>query len=204
MIRESVIDPTLDRLSTAFGNRLVVRPPACAEDIATLEHLVDPLPREFSIFLLTCNGLRVHVNTPRGGDEWHLWHTQEMAASILSPQGPGMPPFLVPFRGDPTTTRDCLITGHGPAEGAVIRWDPWGRDVELLASGFGRYLDRWARYMIENFGQDRQDRNAVRPLFDAAYTGAGDDKLAALRKNAAVADWLNELDYVVASGDDFE
>jgi len=205
MIRESVVDSTLNRLSTAFGTRLIIRPPANAEDVAALEHLVGPLPRDFAIFLLTCNGLRIHVAAPSNGEEWRLWHTQEMAASILNPHGPSMPPFLVPFRGDPATSLDCLATGHGPAEGAVVRWDPCAQEVELLTSSFGRYLDRWMLYMIERFGQRRKDDcRSAGPPFDAAYLGGHDPQLAALRKQERVAEWLHQLDHIVASGDDFE
>jgi len=205
MIRESVVDSTLNRLSTAFGARLIVRPPASAEDIAGVEQIAGPLPRDFAIFLLTCNGLRVDVATARNGEEWRLWHTQEMAASILDPHGPSVPPFLVPFRGDLATALDCLVTGHGPAECAVVRWDPGSQAVELLTSSFGRYLERWTQYMIDRFGQRRQkDSRRAGPPFDADYLCRNDTQLAALRKQEGVAEWLHELDHIVASGDDFE
>jgi len=205
MIRESVVDSILNRLSTSFGKRLVIRPPASAEEIANLERLVGPLPRDFSIFLLTCNGLRIDIDAPRGGQEWHLWHTQEMTAAILHPTGPCTPSQLLPFRGDPTSARDCLVAGHGPAEGAVVRWDPWARAVELVASSFGHYLDSWATYLTERFAQDAaQESQTDWPPLDADYLAKNDSSLADLQKQERVAEWLDELDYVLANGDDFE
>lgn len=205
MIRECVVDSTLNRLSSAFGNRLIIRPPASAEDLAAIEQFAGPLPRDLAIFLLTCNGLRIHVATEGKGEEWRLWHTQEMAASILNPHGLNIPPFLVPFRGDPTATLDCLVSGHGPAEGVAVRWDPGSQEVEPLTSSFGRYLERWTQYMIERFGRPAEsDPRIACPAFDADYLGRNDPQLAALKKEERVVDWLHQLDHIAASGDDFE
>lgn len=205
MIRESMVDSTLNRLSVAFGSRLVIRPPASAEDVATLEQLAGPLPREFAVFLLTCNGLRVQIDAPRCGTEWHLWHSEEMVSSILSTPGPTMPPFLVPFWGDPAMTRDCLVTGHGPVKGAVVRWDPCAQSLDLLASSFGHYLERWTQYVIERFKEYGQgDSSKKAPRFAAEYIGVHDPRISAMRDQKEVVEWLHELDHLVASGDDFE
>ena len=61
MIRESRIDRVLNRLQAHFGSHVIIRPPASAAELAQLEALVGPMPRELMIFLITCNGLRVEV-----------------------------------------------------------------------------------------------------------------------------------------------
>jgi len=33
-----------------------------------------------------------------------------------------------------------VVIGHGPVEGAVVRWDPWSDKAELLAASFGQYI----------------------------------------------------------------
>lgn len=205
MIRESVIDSTLNRLSAALGKHVIIRPPATAEEIAALERLVGPIPRELSIFLLTCNGLRIAVDEPAGGPEWHLWHTQEIGSSILHSFGWSMPPGLTPFRGDPSSVRDALVAGHGPAESAVVRWDPWTRGTELLASGFGCYLQAWAQCMMERFDQKGRGRTRIeKAAFDADYISRTDPAVSALKEQPGIAEWLEELDQVPAGGDDFE
>ncbi len=204
MIRESRVDSNLNRLSTALGTGLVIRPPASAEDVAELEHLVGPLPREYAIFLVTCNGLRVRTAAMKNVADWHLWHSQEIVASILNPPGPNTPSGLLPFCGDLTGIRDCLVTGHGLAEGAVVRWDPWAPGVELLTSSFGHYLHRWTDYMIGRFAKPLDAVAKDGPTFDAKYIGTGDRDLLTLRDRNGVAEWLHELDHIVASGDDFE
>lgn len=205
MIRESRVDANLNRLSMAFGIGLIIRPPASAEDVAKLEQLVGPLPREYAIFLVTCNGLRIRPAAMQNVADWHLWHAQEIVASIRHPQGPSTPPCLLPFCGDSTATRDCLATGHGPAEGAVVRWDPWAQGVELFASSFGHYLDRWADYMIGRYAQCGDNNSAKDVLpFDATCVGTGDPQLLKLRDQNGVAEWLHGLDHIIASGDDFE
>jgi len=49
VIRETQVDKTLNRLSSHFGERLVVRPPALAAELAGLEAMVGPLPRVLAI-----------------------------------------------------------------------------------------------------------------------------------------------------------
>jgi hypothetical protein len=61
VIRETQMDKTLNRLSSHFGERLRVRPPASAAELAGLEAMVGPLPRELTILLSTCDGLRVEA-----------------------------------------------------------------------------------------------------------------------------------------------
>jgi hypothetical protein len=205
MIRESVIDAILNRLSAAFGSRLIVHPPASTDEIACLEHLVGTLSREFRILLMTCNGLRIQLPAPARSAEWHLWHVSEMKAGILNTHWPGMPPSVVPFRGDPTVAHDCLIAGPGPAAGAIVRWEPWGQDVELLSSSFGRYLDRWACYLIEKFAAPTGLGIPSKcETFDAKYIQTGDPGLAILREQKTVREWLSGIEHLVGNGDDFE
>jgi len=49
VIRETQMDRTLNRLSSHFGERLRVRPPASAVELAGLEAMVGPLHRVLAI-----------------------------------------------------------------------------------------------------------------------------------------------------------
>lgn len=205
MIREYSVDSVLNRLSRTFGPRLIVRPPAVGQEIGSLEHLVGALPRDFLFFLLTCDGLRIELDAANHGAEWHLWHIREMKSAILNPLGPCMPPSVIPFRGDPTASHDCLVAGQGPASGAVMRWDPWGQDFELLSSSFGNYLDRWATYLIQEFQVPvKNGRLPSHLAFDAEFIGAQDLELASLLSQRSVDEWLSQMTHLVGSGEDFE
>src|SRR5574337_402300 len=46
-----------------FKNHVIVRPPASAAELAELEEMAGPLPRDFTIFYATCNGVRVQLDT---------------------------------------------------------------------------------------------------------------------------------------------
>lgn len=205
MIRESLVDTSLNRLSSVFGSRLIVRPPATAEETAQLEQLVGPLPREFAIFLLTCNGLRFRPAASQRAADWILWHSHDIVASIVHPNGQGTPPGLLPFCGNPTGVRDCLVPGHGPVGGAVVRWDPLNREVELLSSGFGRYFERWCEYMVARHASRGGVALAIdAPVFDASFIAASDPEVLSMRESESVRAWLHQLDHIVAGGDDYE
>jgi len=202
MLRESIVDSALNRLSAHFGSGLVVHPPAPVETLAQLEHVAGPLPRELIIFLSTCNGLRVHAE---GRDsELHLWGSQEILSSVVGPLGPGVPLDLIPVRGDPTGERDWLVMGHGPAGGAVVRWDPWIPGCEIIASGFGPYLDGWVHYLIKRFPKEGKQSHPAKdlPVFDRRLIESHDKDLPSLLGNPQVADWLCSIDRVVTRGDD--
>jgi len=205
MIRESHLDANLNRLSGAFGSRLIIRPPASAEDVAKLEQIVGPLPREYVVFLLTCDGLRIRPSSKIAVPQWHLWHVQEITTAILDPQGPGVSPGLLSFCGDPSGLRDCMVTGRGPTEGTIVRWDPLTPEVELMSSGFGCYFDRWTEYMIERWAEhDSEKASDDRPEFTGEYLGQNDPRLLSLRKMTLTTESLRTLEHIVPSGDDFE
>lgn len=201
MIRESNIDAAINRLSDHFGTHLRARPPASAEELAQLEQVVGLLPREFTIFLSTCNGLRID-GTPLDF-RLQLWNAHEMISSIVAAPGPDVPQGLVPFCGDHTGERDWLIVGHGPAGGAVLRWDPWLRGTELVASCFGSYFDAWAHYVTQWYDSagkplcDPSDR----PVFDARYAAEFDDRLLQIANDTQVRQWLFEIDQAVSCED---
>ncbi len=204
MLRESTVDSALNRLSSHFGGRLVIHPPAGVDTLAHLEHVAGSLPRELIIFLSTCNGLRVQAG---GRDsELCLWGSHEILSSVVGPQGPGVPMDLLPIHGDPTGERDWLVMGHGPVGGAVVRWDPWVPGCEVIASGLGAYLEAWAHYLSERFGSEGRDNFSKEhgPAFDATFIERHDDALAALRRDPGVLDWLRNVDQAVACGDDYE
>ncbi len=203
MFRESLVDTALNRLSRHFGSLLVVRPPASAGQVAELERIVGPLPREFEIFLLTCNGLRIGDESAGG---LYLWHVEEIIAALVAPTQCGLPDNLLPVRGDPVADRDWLVCGHGPAEGGVLRWDPWTRGAGLISSDFGCYLDGWARYLTTWFLPDGRDVGdpRKRPPMDARGMGEHDRRLALRQRDASVTRWLAETFQTVACGDDFE
>jgi hypothetical protein len=204
MIRESLVDSALNRLSAHFGPRLVVHPPIDADRLAEFEHVVGPLPREFAIFLLTCDGLRIHGEAR--ADELHLWSTSEILSSVVGPIGPGVRPGFVPVCGDPTGERDWLILGHGPTAGALLRWDPWVPGAELIASNFGTYLLGWVEYLVSSRAADGGVRSpsGQRRAFDSEFCALHDAQLHSLQTDPHVVEWLHNVDQAVACGDDYE
>jgi len=203
MIHESVIDPCMNRLSSLFGSKVVVRPPARAADLADLEAAVGPLPRDLVIFLVTCNGLRVAAEGIQA--ELHLWHIHQILAVIRECAGAPVATGLVPMRGDRSGARDCLVLAPGPAHGIVVRRDPWVPGVDVLSSSFGRYVDAWTSYLVGMYDADGQPTpdQATTP-FDAAFTATVDANVVTLREKPELKNWLRGLDAAVSSGADFE
>lgn len=203
MIRECMIDRALNRLQAHFGSHVVIRPPAAAAELARLESIVGPLPRDLTIFLITCNGLRVEVDDKQR--EHHLWHIEEIIGSMLGASDPEVPAGLVPVRGDAVGQRDWLSLAVNKAHSSVVRWDPWSCEPELVASAFDHYVDCWTRFLVEVFDQDgRPVYDRERSMFDASYAVRFDDELNALRGDPAVSAWLAGLKRTVACGDDME
>ncbi|RIK65173.1 MAG: hypothetical protein DCC65_12645 [Planctomycetota bacterium] len=203
MIHECVIDSALNRLSAHFDKRVVVRPPASAADLAQLEAVVGPLPRDLTIYLSTCNGLRVHLDTVP--HDQHLCCIHEIERMVRSMSSPAAFAGLIPIRGVPEDASDWLVVQRGPAYGRVIRWSPWSSGAVLLASALGTYLSSWVDYMIAQFdhhGRPRVDRAS--PDFDTDFIARRDDSLRELLKDESLRAWLQELDLVVPSGADFE
>ncbi len=203
MIHESVIDSCLNRLSAHFGPLVMIRPPATAADLADLERTVGPLPRDLTIFLSTCNGLRVGVVGLH--EELHMWHVREMLAAICDCSGSPVAAGLVPVRGDVSGPRDCLVLEAGDVHGTVVAWDAWVPGAELLSSSFGHYLDAWVNFLIANYeanGRSKQDEAPGR--FDAVFTGRCDSDVTSLRNARTTREWLNRLDACASSGADFE
>jgi hypothetical protein len=202
IIRETSIDKSLNHLSEHFGPHVVVRPPASMAEVAELEALVGPLPRDFILFLSTCDGLRVDVEAP--DDQTHLWHCTEIKARVVSGGYP-VPAGFLPVRGDPTGECDYLVLLPGPIHGAVVRWNLWVEGAELMATSFGRYLDCWVRYLTERFDENGRKRGAEPVIaFDERFAGCNDPDLSVLRESADVCTCLHMLDSAVASGADFE
>jgi hypothetical protein len=203
MFRESLVDSSLNRLSSHFGSRLVVHPPATADVLAELEHLAGLVPREFVIFLSACNGLRVHAD---GSDtELHLWGSPEVLAASVSCDGPIVPEALLPIRGDPTGERDWLVCGKAGCRGAVVRWDPWVPGAALVASGFGVYLAAWVGYVISRYdGNGCALPDQRRIVFDGGHVGSQDPGLSTLANDRQIREWLQHFVCAVACGDDFE
>ena len=80
-----------------------------------------------------------------------------------------------------------------------------GGGAELIASGFGRYIDCWTRYLIANYSPDGTPVSTeAAPLFDAAFIATHDPELAKLAAIEEVSAWLEDLDRAVGCGDDFE
>lgn len=192
MIRETVIDRALNRLSSHFGSRLVVRPPASAGELAALEAIVGPLPRELVIFLSTCNGLR--INTEGFGAEMHLWNIHEMERAIYSPAGFAAPPGVAPLRGDADGTCDGLVLSSRPLHNAVVRWDAWAPGATVMATSFGFYLASWTEYLVTNFDGFGQAIQGQGTTFSAAFAESHDPDLHKLSQRREVIDWLQRLD----------
>jgi len=203
MIQESVVDRCVNRLSSHFGSRLYVRPPATAAELAELERAVGYLPRDLVIFFVTCNGLRIAADGVEA--ELHLWRIAEILGLIRECNGAPIVSGFVPIRGDRCGSRDCLVVAAGPAQGAVIRRDPWVPGAEVLSSSFGAYLDAWTNYLVGTYDADGHNYpdDIVAP-FDAIVTGRNDDKVKPIRYSEEVQTWLRGLDSAVISGADFE
>jgi hypothetical protein len=193
MIRECKIDRSLNRLQEHFGKHVVIRPPASAADLRELESLLGPLPRELTIFLATCNGLRVEV----GGlaREHHIWHVHEMISGLLNSGEPAAPQGLLPVRGDNTAERDWLVIGHTPLEGAVVRWDPWCDKAELIATNFSQYITCWTSYLMESFDSSGKRRAGNGIPFDSIFSARYDDELNLMRSRPDVIAKLHSLDH---------
>lgn len=202
MLRETMIDQALNRLSEHFGHRLLIRPPATAAELAELERIVGALPRDLTILLSTCNGLRIDAAGPDA--ELYLWSTHDIERAICRPPGPPILTDLVPLRGDLMGDCDCLVMGSAPAHGAIVRWDAWAPGAELVASSFGSYLDCWTRFLTESF--DREGRPIVKasPVFTTDFTSTHDPGFLAICDNQALRSWLRQVDRACASGADFE
>ena len=203
MIRESVIDKALNRLSSHFGYRIIVRPPATAAQLAELEEVVGALPRDLTIFLSTCNGLRVDADGP--DTDLHLWNIHEIEKAICQPTGPPILTGLVPLRGDLMADRDCLVLSPGAAHGTVVRWDAWVPGATLVASTFGHYFDSWAECLICTYDRDgKRADTACRATFDEEFVAGRDPDLKPLAAREDVREWLERIDRAVACGDDYE
>jgi len=203
MIHQSVIDPSMNRLSAHFGARVVVRPPATAADLADLEAAVGTLPRDLVIFFVTCNGLRIAAEGIQA--ELHLWHIHEIMAVIRECEGAPVATGLLPMRGDRSGARDCLVLAPGPAHGMVVRRDPWVPGVDLLSSTFGKYVDAWTSYLVEKYDTNGQPNpNKAKMPFDPVFTATLDTDVVALRLKPDMQNWLRGLDSTVSSGADFE
>lgn len=203
MFRESLVDSALNRLSFHFGPRLLVHPPATTDVLAELERLVEFVPRDFVIFLSTCNGLRIHAD---GSDtDLHLWGSPEILASTVSGDGTIVAEALLPVRGDPTGERDWLIGGRGSTRGMLIRWDPWIPGATYVASNFGAYLTAWVEYVMSRYGNDGAKRSATpATVFNREFIQTRDTRLVELSDESQAQQWLHHLDHAVACGDDFE
>lgn len=196
MIRESVVDKCLNRLSERYPHEVVVNPPASAMLLSQLEDAVGPLPRELTIFLSTCDGLSVRC---RDAGRWsRLWSVPEML-SLLRDAPP--PVNMAPVSGESDGVVDWVVTEPGPAHCAVVRWEATARGAALMATSFGRYLGAWVSHLVEPGGA-RDRRPAVE--FDAQFAARCDAELAAMRDRPDVRQWVRELDCAVATGEDFE
>ena len=203
MIQETVIDESLNHLLAHFKGRVVVQPPATAADLAELEELAGPLPRDMTIFYATCNGIRVHLAD--SAVDSHVCCLHEIENVLRGRPNPAAVVGLILVRGDPNGSADWVVLNRGPAYGCVVRWNPWMKGATLIASSFGRYLQNWVEYLtlcFDHHARLRLDRPRIR--FDAAYTLPRDREATLLRTREDIAAWLHELDLVSPNGDDFE
>ena len=203
MIRETHIDKNMNRLLNHFGARVVGRPPATAANLAALEAVVGPLPRDLTLFLATSDGLRVELTEP-----WpfaHLLSTHEMLLPLPFPGVPGMPQGFLPIAGSAEAPRDWIVLLPGNCHGAVVRCDPWAGENSLVASCFGPYLESWTNHLIKHFDTQGRPTQGVTPdHFNGAHIARHDVKLRQLQKDAYVQSLLGELNLAFACGADFE
>jgi hypothetical protein len=202
MIRETIIDHALNRLSAHFGHHLLARPPASAAELGQLEHIVGPLPRDLTVFFSASNGLRVDAKGP--DSELYLWSVHDIERAICQPPGPPILTALVPVRGDLMGDCDCLVLGDAPVRGTVVRWDAWAPGAELIASSFGSYFDCWTQFLVEAFGPDGQRLTRRPPVFTTTFTSTHDPQYRSVCGDHALRDWLRQVDRACASGSDYE
>lgn len=202
MIRETTIDSSLNRLMRHFGHRLVVRPPARASVLAHIEQAAGPLPRDLVIFLSTCDGL--HLDIGELDFETRFCTSEDIVRQLADADPPAAPANFVPIRCD-RFGRDWLVLDEPPMHGIVLRWEPGTHGGQVIASGFGTYLDAWTRFLVE-FVQPKGKRTArKRPAkFDAAYVAQFDPEVRRLARLKGVRAYFAELEMSAACGEDFE
>lgn len=203
MIRETHVDHNLNRLLEHFGPRIVGRPPATATDLAAVEALAGPLPRDLTLFLSACDGLRLELDSP-----WpfrRLWSTRDMLKPAPFPGLLGLQQGFLPVAGCEDAQCDWLLAAPGTCHGAVLRCDPCRMEQRLVASCFGIYFECWTSYAIGHFdhtGQPAPRRPA--DTFDASYIARHDPALAQLERCADARSILGELHMALSAGADFE
>ncbi len=199
MILETTIDASLNRLISHFGPRVVFRPPATAAELTGLAATVGPLPRDLTIFLATCNGLRIESEVrfvPR-----RIWSVQDMLAVVRPDSDSNLPPGLVPVLGEIESECDCVAVS-APARDAVIRWDASAPGAMIVASSFDRYLDAWTRFVVGPPPNPNSRRASAH--FGADFLARHDPALPLRREDHRIREWLHSLDLALACGDDFE
>lgn len=202
MIRASLVDHALNDLLAHFGRRVHVHPPASAHKLAELEEHVGPLPRDLTIFLATCDGLRIELHEEP--TDPHLWSINEMIAS-LEGAGLGSPPGgMVALRGEVSGERDWLIVSPGPCHGTVIRWDPLAGEASVLAPCLGAYLSGWSAYLTGHFDPNGDPKAALHPPFDAQFMAAVHPELVDLSREGELCELLAALRVMSGAGQDVE
>ncbi|GMU81883.1 MAG: hypothetical protein AMXMBFR47_17540 [Planctomycetota bacterium] len=202
MIHETVIDRAINRLLAHFGPRVVLRPPASAADLGTLEARAGSLPRDYGLYLMTCNGLRVSVAQEPGA--FQLCGVHEALEAGRTPQTPAIPEGFIPLCNHVDGSTDWLVLSEDALQGAVLRWTPGMHGEELLASSFGHYFDNWTTWLKEMFDRDGRRASTKSPLFDAAYCSTTDPAITRLARTRGVRDSIAELELRAAAGEDFE
>lgn len=202
MIIDSAIDECLNRLQAHFGKRVVVRPPASTAELAQLEEAAGHLPRDLTMFLVTCNGLRVDVAALP--EDRHLWHTHEMLCALGGGRDTACRRGLLPVRGALEAECDFVVTGAGPMHGCVIRREAFVPGATLLASTFARFVDGWSRYLVEAFDESGQALETPCPPFHPTYITAIDESLTHTASEPEIISWLARLTVADGSGTDFE
>ncbi len=202
MIQETVVDRAMNRLMAHFGPRLVLRPPATAADLGRLEAVVGPLPRDYSLLLMTTNGLRVQLAAQE--DNEHLCSVHDVLEACAQPQSPSIPEGFVRLRSNPDGSADWLVVDAAEISGIVLRWTPGLHCEQLLATSFGRYFDNWSRYLVSTFDTAGASVAEPRAAFDDAYCVKSDPGLVALRRSEPLRNSIAELELRACGGEDFE
>lgn len=202
MIHETVIDRSMNRLLAHFGPRVVLRPPASAADLGNLESRAGSLPRDYSLFLMTCNGFRVAVADRT--EVLQLCGVHEALEACRTPQTPAIPQGFIPLCTRTDDATDWLVLAEDALQGAVLRWTPGMHGEELLASSFGHYFNNWTTWLTEVFNRDGRRTSAKSPEFNAAYCATTDQAITRLARTRAVRDSIAELELRAAAGEDFE
>lgn len=146
---------------------VTICPPASDSAIQRLQEHIPGVPELVVDFYRFCDGIRVGV---KGGDEGYIFGVEEALRVRSICEGLQRLGRLLPIRGDGCGNNDCIVTGPGKCEGAVVFWDHevYDSPAYLLGGSLFSYLDMWADRLTHEFFRNGQSNpEYVPPQLDS-------------------------------------